>query len=76
MGAVRDFSEQLGTRLRAQRQARGFSLEMLAAGSGVSRSMISDVERGTKSPTVLILARLATALGVTVSRLLGDLPTQ
>jgi quercetin dioxygenase-like cupin family protein len=34
--------------------------------------MISDVERGTRSPTVLVLARIATALGTTVSRLLGE----
>lgn len=34
--------------------------------------MISDVERGAKSPTVLVLARLATALGTTISRLLGE----
>jgi quercetin dioxygenase-like cupin family protein len=34
--------------------------------------MISDVERGAKVPTVLVMARLATALGVTVSRLLGE----
>jgi transcriptional regulator with XRE-family HTH domain len=64
--------EQLGPRLRGERQRRGISLEALAAASGVSRSMISDVERNAKMPTVLVLARLATALGVTVSRLLGE----
>jgi XRE family transcriptional regulator, regulator of sulfur utilization len=69
---VDDFVDQLGARLRAQRQACGFSLEALAAASGVSRSMISDIERAAKIPTVLVLARLATALGVTVSRLLGE----
>lgn len=64
--------EQLGARLRAERQRQGISLDALATASGVSRSMISDVERATKMPTVLVLARLATALGVTVSRLLGE----
>ncbi|MFI5915191.1 helix-turn-helix domain-containing protein [Dactylosporangium sp. NPDC051541] len=63
---------RLGGRLRALRQARGLGLEVLAEASGVSRSMISDIERGTRSPTVLVLARLATALGTTVSRLLGE----
>jgi transcriptional regulator with XRE-family HTH domain len=63
---------QLGDRLRELRRARALSLESLAATSGVSRSMISDVERGVRSPTVLVLARLATALGTTVSRLLGE----
>src|SRR5947207_5315257 len=62
----------LGDRLRELRRARAFSLESLAAASGVSRIMISDVERGARSPTVLVLARLATALGTTVSRLLGE----
>ncbi|MER7456402.1 XRE family transcriptional regulator [Micromonospora sp. NPDC126480] len=62
----------LGVRMRGQRQRRGFNLDELAATSGVSRSMISDIERGAKMPTVLVLARLATALGVTVSRLLGE----
>ena len=63
---------QLGARLRARRLARGLNLEALAKASGVSRSMISEVERGAKIPTVLVLARLATALGTTVSRLLGE----
>jgi len=64
--------EQLGGRVRELRRARSLSLEALAATSGVSRSMISDVERGLRSPTVLVLARIATALGTTVSRLLGE----
>jgi XRE family transcriptional regulator, regulator of sulfur utilization len=62
----------LAVRLREARRRCALSLDGLAAASGVSRSMISDVERGAKAPTVLVLARLASALGVTVSRLLGD----
>lgn len=65
-------AERLRTQLKAQRQRHELSLEALAAASGVSRSMISDIERGAKIPTVLVLARLATALGVTVARLLGE----
>lgn len=64
--------DRLGARLKTLRRQRDFSLESLAAASGVSRSMISDIERGARVPTVLVLARLATALGVTVSRLLGE----
>lgn len=64
--------EDLGERVRAQRRRKDLTTEALAAASGVSRSMISDIERGAKMPTVLVLARLATALGVTVSRLLGE----
>lgn len=64
--------DALGSRLRALRRERGLSLDALAEASGVSRSMISEIERGAKAPTVLVLARVATALGSTVSRLLGE----
>lgn len=55
--------------VKQQREAAGFSLRMLAARSGISASMISDIERGTKSPTVITLARLAQAMGVSVAAL-------
>lgn len=64
--------EDLGGQLRRQRRSRDLTVEALSAASGVSRSMISDIERGAKMPTVLVMARLATALGVTVARLLGE----
>ncbi|MEV0563291.1 XRE family transcriptional regulator [Dactylosporangium sp. NPDC050588] len=63
---------ELGLRIRARRRAQGLALEQLAELSGVSRSMVSDVERGTKTPTVLVLDRLATALGTSISRLLDE----
>lgn len=62
----------LGARLRAERARRGLSLAGLAARSGVSRSMVSDVERGRKVPTVLVLDHLATALDTSIARLLGE----
>jgi transcriptional regulator with XRE-family HTH domain len=65
---------ELGGRIRARRHARGFALERLAELSGVSRSMVSDVERGAKTPTVLVLDRMATALGTSISRLLDEPP--
>jgi transcriptional regulator with XRE-family HTH domain len=63
---------ELGSRIRAQRHAQGLALEELAELSGVSRSMVSDVERGVKTPTVLVLDRLATALGTSIARLLDE----
>jgi XRE family transcriptional regulator, regulator of sulfur utilization len=60
----------LGSKVRAERQAKRLSLEAMARRSGVSRSMLSAIERGTKVPTVLVLDRIANALGVSVSRLL------
>ncbi|MEJ3748133.1 helix-turn-helix transcriptional regulator [Actinomycetes bacterium KLBMP 9797] len=43
----------IGRRLRDERRRRGFTLEGLATASGVSRSMLSEVERGSRVPTVL-----------------------
>ena len=61
----------LGQRVRAERISRGYSLELLAERSGVSRSMLSAVERGSKAPTVLVLDRIATGLDTSIARLLG-----
>jgi len=59
----------LGARARRLRLDRGWTLARLSEASGVSRSMISEVERGGRVPTVLVLDRLATALGTTLARL-------
>jgi transcriptional regulator with XRE-family HTH domain len=47
------------------------TLEGLAEVSGVSRAMISKLERGEKNPTLVVAAKLAEGLGVTLSRLAG-----
>jgi transcriptional regulator with XRE-family HTH domain len=62
----------LGERIRLERLRRRLSLEVLAARTGVSRSMLSNVERGEKVPTVLVLDRIATGLGTSIARLLGE----
>ena len=47
------------------------SLEALSDRARVSRSMLSAIERGLKSPTVLVLDRIATGLDTSLARLLG-----
>ena len=64
-------SGRLGVRARDLRKERGLTLEELAEVSGVSRAMISKLERGEKNPTLVIAARLAEGLGVSLSRLAG-----
>ena len=64
-------SGRLGVRARDLRKDRGLTLDELAAASGVSRAMISKLERGEKNPTLVIAARLAEGLGVSLSRLAG-----
>ena len=66
-----DLDERLAARLRAERDMRGWSLTDLATRSGVSRAMISKVERAEASPTAALLGRLSGAFGLTLSALLA-----
>jgi transcriptional regulator with XRE-family HTH domain len=63
---------QVGERIKAGRRSRGWTLDDFAAASGVSRAMISRVERGESSATAALLARLAAALGVTLASLFAE----
>jgi transcriptional regulator with XRE-family HTH domain len=62
-------NDRIARRVRDLRAAHGLSLDALAARSGVSRSMISLVERGESSPTAVLLERLATGLQVPLASL-------
>jgi transcriptional regulator with XRE-family HTH domain len=61
---------RLPTRLKDTRRTRGLSLEALATLSGVSRSMISQIERGESSPTIATLWNLTRALQIDFGGLL------
>lgn len=65
-------NDHLARRLRGLRAERGLTLEALAERTGVSRSMISLVERGESSPTAAVLDRLAGGLGVTLASLFAE----
>ena len=65
----RDLNRRIAERVRALRALRGLTLEALAERSGVSRSMISLIERGESSPTAVLLERLATGLNVPLATL-------
>ncbi|HKN00633.1 MAG TPA: XRE family transcriptional regulator [Candidatus Binataceae bacterium] len=62
---------QIAARLRIEREGRDWTLEQLAARSGVSRAMISKIERCEASPTAAILVRLAGAFDLTLAGLLA-----
>ncbi|MBX3501010.1 MAG: helix-turn-helix transcriptional regulator [Alphaproteobacteria bacterium] len=61
--------QRIATRLRDLRAMRGLTLDALAERSGVSRSMISVIERGESSPTAALLEKLAAGLGVSLASL-------
>jgi transcriptional regulator with XRE-family HTH domain len=62
-------NRRIAERVGELRAARGLSLDTLASKSGVSRSMISLIERGESSPTAVVLEKLAAGLGVTLASL-------
>ena len=56
----------IGARIRALREAKGYTVNRLANLAGVSQSYLRDVELGNKNPTVNIVADLCWALGISL----------
>jgi transcriptional regulator with XRE-family HTH domain len=54
----------IGKRVRHERQARGWTLDTLAAAAGVSRRMVINVEQGAANPSVGTLLKISDALGI------------
>jgi transcriptional regulator with XRE-family HTH domain len=67
---------RLASRLRELRRAKRWSLDELAARSGVSRASLSRIENADVSPTAAVLGRLAHAHGATVSSLLAEVDNE
>jgi transcriptional regulator with XRE-family HTH domain len=63
---------RIAERVRALRAEASLTLAALASRSGVSRSMLSLIERGASSPTAVVLERVATGLGVPLATLFDD----
>lgn len=64
-------SREFGDRVRSLRERTGLTLEQLANRSGVSRAMLSKVERGEKSPTIGLAMRISHAVGGSLSALVS-----
>lgn len=65
-----DLVQTFGRNVRDLREARGLTQEDLEGMTGIRRSYISDMERGTRNPSVRALGRIATALAVEPADLL------
>ncbi len=63
-------NEDLGRRVKKLRGDRGWSLEELASASGVSRSMLSGIERERANPTLSVTYRIARAFGLSLQDLI------
>tara|TARA_R110002072_G_scaffold64877_2_gene161037 strand:+ start:166 stop:375 length:210 start_codon:yes stop_codon:yes gene_type:complete len=67
-----EIRRRLGLKVKRLRLEKGWSQEELAFESGLHRTYISGIERGVRNPTVTMVDRLATTLGVPAGCLLGD----
>lgn len=61
---------RVAARLKVLRRRRGLTQTELAARAGISRGYLSRLEIARQDPSLSVLEKLATALGVTVARLL------
>jgi len=64
----------LCSRVRALRTKKGWTLEEMSAACDVSRSMLSEIERGRANPTLAVAYRIAQAFGLSLDELI-ELPT-
>lgn len=69
-----DVRRRVGINLKKFRNERGLSQEEFAFACGLHRTYVSGVERGIRNPTVVVLERIAGALGVPSARLLEEPP--
>lgn len=65
-----DIRQILGANLKRLRTAKGWSQEQYAFEAGIHRTYVSDIERGARNPTILILVKLAAPLGVEPAELI------
>ena len=75
-GGTTDLPAVLGRNLRRLRTRQGYSLERLAKISGVSRAMLGQIENGKSTPTIGLLWKIATALGLPFATLLDSQETR
>jgi len=66
---IDEIAEQACRRVRDLRTDRKWSLENLAERSGVSRSMLSEIERGRANPTLAVTLKIARAFEISLSDL-------
>jgi transcriptional regulator with XRE-family HTH domain len=65
-----DILQRLGSNIRRLRKEKGWSQEQFADEAGIHRTYISDLERGSRNPTVRVLEKLASPFEVEPGRLL------
>lgn len=67
-----DVRLRLARNLRRLREQKGWSQEKFAFEAEIHRTYVSDIERGARNPTIVVVEKLAAPLGVTASQLLAE----
>ena len=70
-----DANKQLGMRIKYLRSLVHWSQEDLALEAGINKNYISDLERGTRNPTVKVLEKIAHALNISLAELFKGIQT-
>jgi len=65
-----DIRARLGLNIRRLREAKGWSQEAYADEAGIHRTYVSDIERGSRNPTISVVEKLARPFGVSPGSLL------
>jgi transcriptional regulator with XRE-family HTH domain len=65
---------RVGAVIRGLRQDKGMTLQALAAASGVSSGMLSQIERDLANPSLRVLSQIRAALGAPISALFAETP--
>lgn len=61
--------EKFGHRIKELREAKGWSIEYLANIANIDRTYISDIEKGTRNVSLLIIEKLSIAFEVTIQEI-------
>lgn len=70
--AMQDWRRKLGRNVRQLRQQRGLTQEKLAFDAEIDLTYVGGIERGKRNPSLLVMARIADALSVPLTKLLSD----
>jgi transcriptional regulator with XRE-family HTH domain len=69
---MRDWRAVFGKNVRRYRQQKKLTQEQLAFEAEIDLTYMGGIERGNKNPSLLVMARIADALGVQLPKLLGE----
>ncbi|MNR29389.1 HTH-type transcriptional regulator SinR [compost metagenome] len=64
-----NLKEKFGHKIKLLREQKGYSIEYLANVSDIDRTYISDIEKGKRNVSLLIIEKLSKALEVTIQEL-------